>query len=136
GKPAFIDRPNILHNQRIGRLLFADDSVLPRFVFYYLRTRPVSDAIRATATGTMVRHTAPKRILSNSMGIPRQKNEQRRVIAQLDGLNDQCAHLESVNRRKLDNLTELKQSILHKAFTGELTADFSTADVAPPRGEV
>jgi len=136
GKPAFVDRPNILHNQRIGRLLFTDDSVLPRFVFYYLRTRPVSDAIRATATGTMVRHTAPKRILSNSMGVPGQKNEQRRVIAQLDGLNDQCAHLESAYHRKLTLLTELKQSILNRAFTGELTADFNSADVAPSKGEV
>ncbi len=31
--------------------------------------------------------------------------------------------LESIHRQKLTILAELKQSILHKAFTGELTAD-------------
>lgn len=39
-------------------------------------------------------------------------------------------------QRKLTLLTELKQSILHKAFTGELTADFNAADVALSEGEV
>ncbi len=37
---------------------------------------------------------------------------------------------------KASSLTELKQSILHKAFTGELTADFNAADVALSKGEV
>jgi len=128
GKPAFIDRPNILHNQRIGRLLFADDSVLPKFVFYYLRTKPVSDAIRATATGTMVRHTAPKRILCNHICFPKQKTEQWRVVAQLESLNDRCEHIEAVYHRELTKLVELKQSLLHEAFTGRLTADAKSAD--------
>jgi hypothetical protein len=38
--------------------------------------------------------------------------------------------------QKLALLAELKQSILHKAFTGELTADFNAADAALSEGEV
>ncbi|MFC1734783.1 restriction endonuclease subunit S [Candidatus Hydrogenedentota bacterium] len=128
GKPAFIARPNILHNQRIGRLCFTDNSVLPRLVFYFLRTKSVSDEIQATATGTMVRHTAPKRILGNILVMPREREKQKRVVSRLDDLSCRCDRLESIYQQKLDALAELKQSILHKAFAGELTADHVLAE--------
>jgi type I restriction enzyme S subunit len=44
--------------------------------------------------------------------------------------------LKSRSSERLALFTELKQSILHKAFTGELTADFNAADVALSKGEV
>ena len=44
--------------------------------------------------------------------------------------------LQSRCQHKLALLIELKQSILHKAFTGELTADFRADDVVLSKGEV
>lgn len=38
-------------------------------------------------------------------------------------LREEAQRLESIYRQKLAALNELKQSILQKAFTGELTAD-------------
>ena len=78
----------------------------------------------------MVRHTAPKRILCNNLAVPRQKSEQRRLIARLDSLSVLCQNLESIYHQNLNSLSDLKQSILRKAFTCELIADPSTTSDA------
>jgi type I restriction enzyme, S subunit len=54
---------------------------------------------------------------------------QSKVAQNLDLLLTQSQCLEAIYRQKLTALNELKQSILHKAFTGELTAD--KADLKP-----
>ncbi|PLX87899.1 MAG: restriction endonuclease subunit S [Desulfuromonas sp.] len=44
------------------------------------------------------------------------------IVAEIDALREQTQRLESIYQRKLEALAELKQSILQKAFAGELTA--------------
>ena len=52
-----------LHNQRIGFIENLDEGKLDRGYLYRLFNTPqVRAQIRATASGTKVRHTAPKRI--------------------------------------------------------------------------
>ena len=50
-------------------------------------------------------------------------NEQERIVAKLDFLSTETQRLEAIYKLKLAAFNELKQSILQKAFTGELTAD-------------
>lgn len=122
GKPAFIDRDNILHNQRIGRIIFKNEEIAPRFIYYFLRTWAASEKIKETSTGTMVRHTAPKRILSLKLFVPQSQKEQNDIVSTLDSISVETQRLESVYHQKLTSLNELKQSLLQKAFSGELTA--------------
>ena len=49
--------------------------------------------------------------------------EQKRIVEKLNILSIQTQRLETIYRQKIAALNELKQSILQKAFTGELTAD-------------
>jgi type I restriction enzyme, S subunit len=49
-------------------------------------------------------------------------DEQRRMVATLNAVRDRSAKYGDVAHQKLAALAELKQSILQKAFTGELTA--------------
>lgn len=49
--------------------------------------------------------------------------QQRVIVDNLNQLSSETQRLETIYRQKLVALNELKQSILHKAFTGELTAD-------------
>ena len=121
GKPAFIDRPDVLHNQRIGRVIFKTDMVDARLVYHFLRSEVSLRRIRETATGTMVRHTAPSRILSNVIPVPKLAIDQSTMVARLDDVDEDVLNLEVLYRRKLTALTDLKQSLLHKAFAGELT---------------
>ena len=52
-------------------------------------------------------------------------DEQNRITNKIDDLRTETQRLETIYRRKLAALNELKQSILQKAFTGELTADIA-----------
>lgn len=45
---------------------------------------------------------------------------QARIVSALDDLSSELLRLEAIYQRKLTALTELKQSLLHQAFTGQL----------------
>ena len=49
------------------------------------------------------------------------RSEQENILGSLDILASQVASLEILYDSKLDKLAELKQSVLKKAFVGELT---------------
>jgi type I restriction enzyme S subunit len=120
GKPAFVDVDNILHNQRIGRLIFLNGQIEKRLLYYFMMSDGFLKNIRASATGTMVKHTAPKRILSNVIPFPENRKEQRSIVSKLDDLREETQRLESIYRRKLNALETLKKSLLYQAFTGNL----------------
>ena len=46
--------------------------------------------------------------------------EQQAIVRQLDALRAETQKLEAVYQKKMDDLEELKKSILQKAFAGEL----------------
>jgi type I restriction enzyme S subunit len=46
--------------------------------------------------------------------------EQKQIVTKLDSLHAETQRLETIYRRKLAALDELKKSLLHQAFTGEL----------------
>jgi type I restriction enzyme, S subunit len=48
-------------------------------------------------------------------------NEQQRIVAELDALNAETLLLVSIYERKRDALDDLRRSLLHNAFRGELT---------------
>lgn len=50
-------------------------------------------------------------------------SEQKRAAAQFDKFSSETQRLEAIYQQKLTALAELKQSLLQKAFSGELTAD-------------
>jgi type I restriction enzyme S subunit len=58
-------------------------------------------------------------VLSCPLYIP-PKVEQQNIAQRLDAISQETQHLESIYRRKLDALDELKKALLHKAFNGEL----------------
>jgi len=46
--------------------------------------------------------------------------EQRRIVAKLDELSDATQRLEAIYQQKITALDELKKSLLHRAFNGQL----------------
>jgi type I restriction enzyme S subunit len=46
--------------------------------------------------------------------------EQATLVSQLETLHHETQRLESIYQQKLDALEELKKSLLHQAFNGEL----------------
>ncbi len=120
GRPAFIEASNILHNQRIGRVSFKTDVLSQKFAFYFMQSTSYLSKIRGSASGTMVRHTSPKKILDISLPLP-DRAKQRDIVDKLDNLKAETGRLQEEYKRQLSDLDELKQSLLQKAFAGELT---------------
>ena len=120
GKPAFVETNDVLHNQRIGRVVFLNDRIEKRFLYYFMISEQFLKSIKMSATGTMVKHTAPKRILNNLIPFPRDRKAQQAIVAQFDFLREETQRLESIYQKRLAALDVLKKSLLHQAFSGHL----------------
>ena len=79
GSPAIIPASGkYLHNQRLGKVVGLDESKLKKkFLYQLLNTANVREQIKATATGSTVRHTAPDRIYSVRVAVPDLPSQQR-----------------------------------------------------------
>lgn len=120
GKPAFVEVKNVLHNQRIGRVIFRNEQVEKKLVYYFMMGEGFLRKVRDSATGTMVKHTAPGRILRSIIPFPSSKAEQQKIITRLDNVRQQTRSLEENYKKKLLALENLKASLLQRAFAGEL----------------
>ncbi|MBL0115353.1 MAG: restriction endonuclease subunit S [Sphingomonadales bacterium] len=94
--------------------------ILNRFVYFFTLTSSFKDqAIEQTRTAAQPK-LALSRLQQISLPIPPQ-NEQEQVISKFDDLAGMIRQTEAIYQRKLAALSELKQSLLQKAFAGELT---------------
>ncbi len=123
GSPIIV--PNgatFLHNQRLG--LVEPKPGVPwcaEFFFHAFNTKSVRLTLRKTGTGAKVRHTSPKKIGDVKIAYPKTEMQQRQVAAKLTKLEFQANELANIQKQKMASLSELKQSLLQKAFAGELT---------------
>ncbi len=119
GKPAFIKETNILHNQRIGLVQNNEQTILNEYLYFYFKSTKYLSAIKRTASGTMVRHTAPKRILDNYINAPKSLTSQRQVSDKISKSLFDIATLISVYEDKTSNLFALKSAILAQELQSE-----------------
>jgi type I restriction enzyme, S subunit len=95
-----------------------------RFIYYYLRSFAARRYLMSNATGASA--TMPKinkQVVQNTPIPIFSVAEQKNIVVKLDEIAIETQCLEAIYRQKLAALNELKQSILQKAFTGELTSD-------------
>ena len=101
-----------LHNQRIGLIENLDEHKLIKGFLYRLFNSPqVRGHIRATASGTKVRHTAPKRIYTIKVKIP-PVAIQRKIADILSAYDDLIEN----NRRRIVLLEEAARLLYREWF--------------------
>lgn len=89
----------------------------PEFLYYFLLSR--QEALVAQATGNAQPNISQAKI--RSMAIPLLRlSQQETIVEGLHLLRDETVHLATIYQRKLTALDELKQSLLHQAFSGNL----------------
>jgi len=110
-----------LHNQRLG-LVTAKANVAwsNEFFFHVFNAQHVRREIHASASGVKVRHTSPTKIGDVIVSFPLSLQEQKSLVAEFASVSAETQHLTRLYERKLDALEELKKSLLHQAFNGEL----------------
>jgi len=109
-----------------GEFYFKDGNVLWLKEFhsidsYFLKyvLRSFVDSLNNMAHGSAYSALPIQRLNAHRIFVP-SIEEQRKIVAELDDLESESQNLESVYRRKIAALDELKASLLHKAFAGEL----------------
>lgn len=110
-----------LHNQRLG-LVTAKPGVAwsNEFFFHVFNTQHVRREIHDSASGVKVRHTSPTKIGDVIVSFPVSLQEQSRLVADFVAVSAETQRLTCLYERKLAALDELKKSLLHQAFNGEL----------------
>jgi type I restriction enzyme S subunit len=122
GSPILIpESGKFLHNQRLGLVTKKLDAPWTNeFFFHVFNTPGVRRAIHSSASGVKVRHTSPTKIGDVVVAFPTSISEQQRIAGSLAKVAAGAEHLYSLYGRKLAALDELKASLLHEAFSGNL----------------
>lgn len=105
-----------------GMLIFRTnkDKILPEYLFEVLRSGIVKKQIKEHVTGAAQPQLPIKTLVNFKIPVPKSKTKQKFIVKKLDGLSEQTKKLEEIYQKKLDDLEELKKSVLKKAFSGEL----------------
>ena len=98
---------------------FADALLTQEFGYYLLSSGAFQDQIREKTYGAALMQINIRDLRNIKVAFPKLE-EQRRISVRLDALAVKTQRLQSLYQQKLAALDELKKSLLHEAFSGEL----------------
>jgi type I restriction enzyme S subunit len=75
------------------------------------------------SSGTAVPNLLLGDLKRHKINLPKSKTEQHTIVCQFDALRVETQKLEALYQKKINDLEELKKSILQKAFAGELKTE-------------
>lgn len=118
GNPAIVpdDGNDYLHNQRIGLIQIHNDSFVKDYIYLLLCTKEYHEAVVATAAGSTVKHTSPKRIYSINLIVSTSKEEQSAIANVLSSMDKE---IETLNA-KLEKYRNLKTAMMQQLLTGKI----------------
>ena len=91
----------------------------PHYLALFFNSRLGKELVAGRLVGTAQKHfnvTAAKQVTISCPPVP----EQRRVVTKLKVFGDETERLEAVYTQKLEALDDVKKSLLHHAFSGQL----------------
>jgi len=100
--------------------ILPNNKVLREFLFYWLMSPLTVSKIDATWTGARMPRANMNEVIKFKINITSLEN-QKKIIKELTLLNHEVKNLELKYKNQINNMEELKRSILQKAFAGELT---------------
>lgn len=118
GKCGYCDQ-NVTTNQQINALTPTDGSS-HRFLYYQMLTEGFQRSVIHRSGQATLPIINKSKWSALSVWLPPSVAEQARIAAKFDALVEETQRLASIYERKLAALDELKKSLLHQTFTGEL----------------
>ncbi|QQE10024.1 restriction endonuclease subunit S [Planctomycetota bacterium] len=118
GYPALVpesDSIQYLHNQRLGKVEFITNPVGRNFLYQHFCSKEYRDEILASASGTTVKHTSPKKILSHAIALSDNNIEQNYESVCVDYF----AQI-NLNNANIEILRQLRDTLRPKLLSGEL----------------
>ena len=118
GKAGYAER-QIATNQQVNSWTPFSD-VLPKFIYYQMTSKDFQRRVVEGSGQATLPIINKSKWSSLRVAVPSTVNAQSKIVSDLDRLLEESMNLEVIYKRKLVALTELKKSLLHRAFTGEL----------------
>ncbi len=108
-------------NQQINSLT-VKSGFEPKFIYYAMISKNFQEKVLNAGKGAQATLPIINKSKWESLTVPFPKSlkEQQTFVHRLDTLRAETQKLEAIYRQKINNLEELKKSILQKAFRGEL----------------
>jgi type I restriction enzyme S subunit len=119
GRPYIMKTSGCIHD---GWLVLKQNKKIffdTEFLYYLLSSPYVFNKFNYLASGSTVRNLNIALVSSVKVPLPPLKQQQT-IVRQLDALRAETQKLEAIYTQKLNDLEELKKSLLQKAFAGEL----------------
>ncbi|MCK5592157.1 MAG: restriction endonuclease subunit S [Candidatus Pacebacteria bacterium] len=108
-------------NQHVSIIRLKQESVDCNFLNYLLTSKYYKDQLLEIGEQGATRQAITKAQLEDfTISFPKSLSEQKQIVKKLDALSKQTKKLEKNYQQKIDDLDELKKSVLQKAFNGEL----------------
>jgi type I restriction enzyme S subunit len=104
------------------RIRIEREDIYPQFIVHYLKSKQLRKQLTESGGGISISSLNQQGLSLIKLSFPI-FTKQKAIVANIDELAIETQRLETIYRQKIAALKELKQSILQKAFTGELTAD-------------
>jgi type I restriction enzyme S subunit len=122
-----------LYNERVdfdeirinsGMLIFRPNEkvILSEYLFEILRSGIMKSQTERFVSGAAQPQLPIKTLVNFTIPVPVDLSDQEQIVYRLKELYSETQRLEAIYQQKIEALAELKQSILQKAFAGELTA--------------
>jgi type I restriction enzyme S subunit len=110
---------NVTHSGFTIRVRLEMTAALPQYVCHYLKSQTARRELVAGGTGTNIKSLNQGTLASILIPLP-PLAKQETVIQSIEAMADEAEQLKSVYQQKLAALDEMKQSLLHRAFNGDL----------------
>ena len=126
----------ILVNQRVGRIIPIKDKIIPKFLNLSLRSEHFRQQFFKGETGGVNQgNVGSKHIMSISINLPTLE-QQTQIVQKVETYFALADEIEAQVNAALENANLLTQSILAKAFSGELSAAWRNSKVTETQGNV
>lgn len=96
------------------------DSILPDYMLYFINSPVAKSQFNKRLKGSGVPNLHLEEIREVQINYPKSLKEQKIIVEKLNNISNETKRLEIIYQQKLNDLEELKKSILQKAFNGEL----------------
>lgn len=118
GMAAIVDDNRVFSIKNVG-LIKSSDNINMNYLLYYLKSTMAMKYVLYMSNGGAQEFVGLTALRSFPIPLP-SLAEQQTIVNQLDALRAETQKLEAVYRKKIEDLEELKKSLLQKAFSGEL----------------
>jgi type I restriction enzyme S subunit len=118
GKAGYTER-EVTTNQQVNAWTPTGE-ISGKFVYYQMISKDFQRRVREGAGQATLPIINKSKWSALTVVVPQAPEDQNRIVEELDALQADSMSLEDVYQRKLAALDELKQSLLHQAFSGTL----------------